>query len=1325
MKIENNSIPLKDIPLLSAERKNDGLSPKVVFEKVNNKKAESTKKIVIVELIMVIIIVIGILIIFVPKKPEETLIDYEEAEKIVDPIVTKENHDLLNKMSNNIDKLIPICKNISFQEINVTFGELPENLDFLFNSTNISLQIARQDLELYINQYANTSEEINNMTKKVSEIMIKITPYLIEYKNEIDNLTKQFEKNIQNLAMPLLNHTLNSSKLRNMGVDGLRTEYMNLTLDLNKLYNDVFKDMEEESINIVDEIKGIPEKIETIKNQVIYTFSSGENILHSITESTLHKKLIELKENFAAFHDNLNVIKKELNSMKVEITKFAESLGKKESNFLKNLMSLVSQMGKSTINLVPVILDFFDIDLNDIDFDKVGKPSINYVKIIGAIAIYAIEYWINNMKGIVKIEAITSLDLLFIVDITGSMSPYLRNVKDNIINIINGIIKECPGIDINLGFIGYEDFYEYYYEVDFTKDHNYIKNYINKLDVEGGGSYYPDEDVALALELTLKKSWKSNAKLAAFIADAPGHGEKYGGHNTSDSDPKRRDIGEMIGEMAEDGISLFCMKITEKTDLMYKVFNEIYNEKKNNNTLFAIADGNDNSFTDLIVNYSIQVYYEQRKRNEEEEGCLLSKKAAIDVLKSEYGIDNNNPDENLRFILGKCSPVLLVPGVYSTKLKVEFNCKGIAKEEKDTTLKNIRLYCGFDVCSDETKTSEEHPLLFSLLDMAFGIEILNKYKHGACLGHIATYFQNENECPKVGKKSVCHYSKYVKVGFYGGTSDTLDESRCGIEGISNVVQTGDLLIDAILSTFAAKAADSFYTISKNLIHQKYKEGFSLAALPNDFRRFLASNNFATQVFESQINRLYNNTGKPVVIIAHSYGTLLTLTNLLKFENDKEFMKKIKKFIAMAPPFAGSSKLLDVFLHTTKDFDSNMANYPNFGQYLLYKSLPTIMELRPQPMAAKIFTDSEYEELGNALKERIEIERDCKNKNCDTSLIESKSENFDKIFKGYFPSLLDSECEYESFDHIIGYNEETFNRKCFTNIYNVGDCPTIITKSVNPTKTNFEKDKYCKQFGKKYFYQGECVNKERNCLDEMYYSNKCPNVYSNTKALNFLLERFNTIFSSKFGKIDKNYFDNHEIIKEGVKNSIEHQKKIDLIKELPIPPVDTELLYATFYPTTATLILDDNDFTKEGEFFDKGGDDTVPAWSSLLTGLKWIYDKKKNNLNQNIKLIEYCSRLAQPGKYRYDANKKQNFGAISCVCLNKEDNLYDKEIKECSHAGMLHDENLIKYLYSVINDPKDKIIHTTSKKDAAKRYDKYYDYTGECNKNIYDILETAK
>ncbi len=70
-------------------------------------------------------------------------------------------------------------------------------------------------------------------------------------------------------------------------------------------------------------------------------------------------------------------------------------------------------------------------------------------------------------------------------------------------------------------------------------------------------------------------------------------------------------------------------------------------------------------------------------------------------------------------------------------------------------------------------------------------------------------------------------------------------------------------------------------------------------------------------------------------------------------------------------------------------------------------------------------------------------------------------------------------------------------------------------------------------------------------------------------------------------------------------------------------------------------------------------------------------------------------------------------------------MYKKEIKECSHAGMLHDEYLIKYIYSVVNDPKENIVHTDSKIKAAKDYDKYYDYVGKCNEDIYAELESAK
>ena len=34
-------------------------------------------------------------------------------------------------------------------------------------------------------------------------------------------------------------------------------------------------------------------------------------------------------------------------------------------------------------------------------------------------------------------------------------------------------------------------------------------------------------------------------------------------------------------------------------------------------------------------------------------------------------------DNKLRFIVSPCSPIVLIPGIYSTKLKVKLNCKNL------------------------------------------------------------------------------------------------------------------------------------------------------------------------------------------------------------------------------------------------------------------------------------------------------------------------------------------------------------------------------------------------------------------------------------------------------------------------------------------------------------------------------------------------------------------------------------------------------------------------------------------------------------------------
>ena len=127
------------------------------------------------------------------------------------------------------------------------------------------------------------------------------------------------------------------------------------------------------------------------------------------------------------------------------------------------------------------------------------------------------------------------------------------------------------------------------------------------------------------------------------------------------------------------------------------------------------------------------------------------------------------------------------------------------------------------------------------------------------------YFQNEDECPTVNDKKMCKHSPYIKVGFYGGTTNTQEKGKCGIEGIQNIIQSGILAIDNIVNIGAAKC---YETVQKKLLYRGYDYCFSLGGLPNDYRRFLATNNFAKKVFRSQIERLYSNTGKPVVVVGH-------------------------------------------------------------------------------------------------------------------------------------------------------------------------------------------------------------------------------------------------------------------------------------------------------------------------------------------------------------------------------------------------------------------------------------------------------------------------
>ena len=69
-------------------------------------------------------------------------------------------------------------------------------------------------------------------------------------------------------------------------------------------------------------------------------------------------------------------------------------------------------------------------------------------------------------------------------------------------------------------------------------------------------------------------------------------------------------------------------------------------------------------------------------------------------------------------------------------------------------------------------------------------------------------------------------------------------------------------------------------------------------------------------------------------------------------------------------------------------------------------------------------------------------------------------------------------------------------------------------------------------------------------------------------------------------------------------------------------------------------LKKDDILKNGKKIISGGDGTVSTWSTLLVGLKWIYDKKMDDLPQNIKLVEYCSKLGRNSEFQFNKNNER-------------------------------------------------------------------------------------
>ena len=363
--------------------------------------------------------------------------------------------------------------------------------------------------------------------------------------------------------------------------------------------------------------------------------------------------------------------------------------------------------------------------------------------------------------------------------------------------------------------------------------------------------------------------------------------------------------------------------------------------------------------------------------SEDKDACLVSKTEAYKILKEKYNLnpDYINIDDNIRFILGKCNPIVYVPGLYASRMVATINCPVLKLDFLNFV--KMRLFCGNTVCKDDSNEIEEYVIFPALLDSPFQIRVNSRSnKFTACQGFFYSFYNSKDECPE----NNCRYSDAIRISFYGGTKETKSESQCGINSLENILYFGKLFPSVISNKLTSA---NFYVMVQYYRNMGYRDGFSAGGISFDYRRYIHSNKYFENSLIYQINRLYRNTGKPVIIISHSLGGLLVLANLLKMRH-----------------------LLEAYLYGLRDLNTEIkigdlydfkVELTPFSESLYFSYAPVVAELRPQFSLIEELNKDEYSKLKLAVKELIKEEEECWDKNCPSDKVKEMTKNYYDVF----------------------------------------------------------------------------------------------------------------------------------------------------------------------------------------------------------------------------------------------------------------------------------------------------------------------------------------
>lgn len=594
--------------------------------------------------------------------------------------------------------------------------------------------------------------------------------------------------------------------------------------------------------------------------------------------------------------------------------------------------------------------------------------------------------------------------------------------------------------------------------------------------------------------------------------------------------------------------------------------------------------------------------------------------------------------KSIEFIAGPCQPVVLVPGIMGTKIQVKVtDCdllKANHKEIYDSCFKNSCKKQTFTLWMNQQYLQKGNDCFSQILSLNLKMTTASgqEFKRNMIKGIIVTYYGDPID--DEGKKK---------------------DETCGLSSIKDIFTTDAILnIKENIASFKKETARGFKDLIAKLESLGYEAGINLFGLAYNWTEFIDSNE-NSRVFKETVNLAYELTGKPVLVIAHSMGGLLSLNEISQM-TDKT---KIARLVTIGTPYIGAAKSLKYSIFGTDEFNSRFLGFKGkvtehiyfFNVYLSIENqrrLATSTLGNFQLMQTPFYQNNEKSPWYSLMMQRVKIEEkieECVNqKILNHPCMEMEMDEACQ-------REIDIDIEDNCIIKISNNNQNELNK--FEKEF---PFPKVTTDCNN----RMQRDSSCSK-PKLHGTEEACIKTiwDKKCrlnLEILNHSNPILKIDDKGFDMNGSSE-IRRAFQKKF--ISK-YSEHKNFIKWAINRTPSVSSKV------PISGVPTTIIALTSYATEVKFDFDSLKEKQEYRIFN-GGDGTVPNSSLLAPFLSW--DSK-----QDLELVHMCTKMdsATPCNMKIDMKR---YTQIGCNCQKVDEG--------CSHAGMLSDELLINQLLTYI------------------------------------------